>query len=243
MKQNNFSEKFNPSLDKSLITKSFLEYRKNGKIPFKYIFLLFLKALFLDIPISIINNYPGVAGYKIRQFFYKFFLKESGNNFILGEGIKIRFPSNLSISDFAFIDDNVEIESMLGFVKIGSRVHIGKNSTISGTNSSVIIEDYVGIGSFVRIYAHSETIEEGKRMSGPMIDESEKGMLSAPVIIKKDSFISSGSVILPGVVIEEGAVITPNSFIKANSIVKSWTIYGGNPARFLGYRKNISKEK
>ena len=94
MKKHNLSEDFNPSLDKSLMTKSFLEYRKNGKISFKYIFLLFLKALFLDIPISIINNYPGIAGYKIRQFFYKFFLKEAGKNFILGEGIKIRFPKN-----------------------------------------------------------------------------------------------------------------------------------------------------
>lgn len=239
MKLDNELQRFDPKRDKSLITRSFLEYRKEGKISLKNLFLLFFKALFLDIPISIINNYPGIAGYKIRQFFYKFFLKKSAKNFILGEGIKIRFPENLSISDFVFIDDHVEIEAMLGFVKIGSRVHIGKYSKITATNSSVIIEDFVGISDFVRIYAHTETIEEEKKMSGPMIDENEKGMMSAPIIIKKNAFISSGSVILPGVVIEEGAVITPNSFIKAYSIIKSWSIYGGNPARFIGTRKKI----
>lgn len=57
-----------------------------------------------------------------------------------------------------------------------------------------------------------------------------------PVIIGNDVWIGYGTTILSNVRIGDGAIIAAESLITSN--VKSYGIYGGNPARFLGYRFN-----
>ena len=117
---------------------------------------------------------------------------------------------------------------------MGSRIHIAPYSILSG-GGGLYIEDYVGIASFVQIYSHSEVPIKGKRMSGPMIPENEKGYRSSPVYLKKDSFIGAGSIVLPGVTIGEGSIISANSVVTKDT--EEWCIYRGNPAVKVGKRR------
>ena len=138
-----------------------------------------------------------------------------------------------------WIDKNVRLIANWGSISIGRRVHVAENSIISG-GGHVEIADYVGIARGACIYSHSEAPVGGKRMSGPMVPEYQKGMKSAPVRIRKDAFIGANAVILPGVTIGEGAIVAANSLVRKN--VKDWEIVFGVPAKPVGTRPKVTVE-
>ena len=90
----------------------------------------------------------------------------------------------------------------------------------------------------VKIYSHTEASKNGKRMSGPMILEKDKGMITKPVHIKKDAFIGTNTIILPGVTIGEGAIIGANCVIRKS--IPDYKIVIGNPPKLVGKRKKVS---
>ena len=128
---------------------------------------------------------------------------------------------------------------MAGEITIGRRIHIAPYAIISGTGG-VYLGDYVGVGAFARIYSHSEAPIDGKRMSGPMIPESMKGMVTAPIRIEKDGLVGTGAVILPGVVIGQGAIVGANSFVPSHTKIAAGTIHAGVPAKLVGLRKPVT---
>jgi len=230
---------FNPSLIKNdLQLSAFLEFRETGNISLKYLIPLFLKAIFTDIPFAVFKYWPGPVGFKLRQLLYKRISHAFGKNVLIAHGIEIPYPKSITFSEYCFIDHHVTLDSIAGSITIGKRVHIAPYAMIIGIGG-VEVGDYVGIGSFARIYSHSEAPIDGKRMSGPMIPESMKGMITAPVILKKDSLVGTGAVILPGVTLGEGAVVAANSLVLAHTILKPWCIYAGIPARLVGLRSRV----
>ena len=172
--------------------------------------------LIAKIPLGLIEflirYIPGPIGFKLRYYYYKLFLKKMGKNVMIDVGVFLNGPANISLADFVWIDCNCIISAHLGEISIGRRVHIAPFS-ILGAREPIIIEDYVGISASVKIYSNSEHPADGKRMSGPMIPESMKAFKSAPVTLRKDSFVGTNSVILPGVELGEGAVVAPNTVI------------------------------
>ena len=74
-------------------------------------------------------------------------------------------------------------------------------------------------------------------MSGPMVEESQKGFKSAPVRLEKECFLGANSIVLPGVTIGQGAVVGANSVVTKS--VEPWTIVNGNPAKKVGRRLRI----
>lgn len=102
------------------------------------------------------------------------------------------------------------------------------------------IGDYAAIARGASIYSHSEAIIGGKRMSGPMIPEYQKGMKTAPVTIAKDALIGVNALILPGVTVGEGAIVGANSMVNKN--VKDWAIVFGTPAKPVGTRPKVTVE-
>ncbi|MGZ3744546.1 MAG: acyltransferase, partial [Pseudobdellovibrionaceae bacterium] len=75
---------------------------------------------------------------------------------------------------------------------------------------------------------------------GPMIPESMKGMITAPVRIEKDGLIGTGALILPGVTVGEGAIVAANSVVLAGTQIRPWTIWAGVPAKMVGLRKKVT---
>jgi galactoside O-acetyltransferase len=238
LKQQN-SAAFEVWMQSNAEAKVFTAMREGRRISIVLMLSLALKAIFFEPFLWGITHYPGAVGMKMREFFYKGLLNKMGHCVLLGEGVRIDGPQRISIGDFVWIDKNVHLFSGWGSIQIGRRVHVAEDTLISGSGN-VIIEDYVGISKGVSIYSHSESIVGGKRMSGPMIPENQKGMKTAPVRICKDAFIGTNAVILPGIIIGEGAVIAANSLVTNN--VNEWEVVMGVPAQPVGRRPKVNVE-
>lgn len=231
---------FDPTKENDLEVKAFMAFRERGEVPLRYAVPLGLKALLTDVPFAALNNWPGPIGMKLRQWYFRLRFAEMGRNVIIGPGTEIVRPRNITVSDYVFIDRAVRLDAMAGAIHIGRRIHIAPYAMLTGVGGGIHLGDYVGVGAFARIYSHSEAPIDGKRMSGPMIPESMKGMITAPVRIERDGLIGTGAVVLPGVTVGEGAVVAANSLVTAGTRIKPWTIYGGVPARLLGLRKKVT---
>lgn len=230
-----------PELEQWLATnpeaRAFTAMREGEPVPLSLLFLLTIKALLKDPFVSFLRNYPGGIGIKLREFFYKRRLATMGRCVIIDEGVRIDDPQRISISDFVWVDKNVQLFAGWGTISIGRRVHIAENVLISGAGH-VTIGDYAAIARGASIYSHSEAIVGGKRLSGPMIPERQKGMKTAPIDIGKDALVGVNAVILPGVTIGEGAVVGANSMVNRN--VKDWEIVFGTPARRVAMRPRVT---
>ncbi|WP_341468067.1 acyltransferase [Candidatus Chlorohelix allophototropha] len=89
-------------------------------------------------------------------------------------------------------------------LKIGSSTLISTNVTIN-LDDKVVIEDYVTLSPFVRIYTGTHTIgNSGHRCNKP---------LYKPVTIGRGSWIALGAIILPGVTIGRGCVVAAGSVV------------------------------
>lgn len=219
--------------------KAFMAMRESKRLSFPLMAKLGLRAIFKDPILYIIRNYPGAIGIKMREIYYRKKLKKMGRCVILDEGVRIDGPENISISDFVWIDKNVHLFAAWGAISIGRRVHIAENVKISG-GGGVTVGDYAAIARGASIYSHSETIVGGKRLSGPMIPEHQKGMKTAPIKISKDAVIGVNAVILPGVTIGEGAIVGANSMV--NKDVGDWEIVFGTPAKPVAKRPKVTVE-
>ncbi|MEK7855881.1 MAG: acyltransferase [Acidobacteriota bacterium] len=174
---------------------------------------------------------------KMRERYYRRKFRGMGTCVLLDEGIRIEGPEHISIGDFVWIDKDVRLLAPWGSITIGRRVHIAEHVLISG-GGHVSIGDYAAIARGASIYSHSEAIVGGKRMSGPMIPEDQKGMRSAPIVIGKDALIGINAVVLPGVMIGEGAIVGANSMV--NRDVKDWEIVFGSPAKRVAMRPRVT---
>jgi dTDP-4-amino-4,6-dideoxy-D-glucose acyltransferase len=230
---------FDPTRDDSLEVKAFLEFRESGRISPRYAIPLGLRALIADIPVAMIRHWPGPVGMKLRQLYCGLRFGALGKNVIIGAGVETTMPKRIRVSDYVFIDHHVTLDAMLGEIVIGRRVHVAPYAILAGAGG-IYVEDYAAVAAFARIYSHSEAPVEGKRMSGPMIPESMKGMVTAPVRLGKDAVVGTGAVLLPGVTLGEGAIVGANSLVPANTRIPAWTIYAGTPAKLAGLREHVT---
>jgi acetyltransferase-like isoleucine patch superfamily enzyme len=230
---------FDPARDDALELKAFLELREHGRISARYAIPLGIRALLTDVPVAVIRHWPGPVGMKLRQLYYRFRFGAMGSNVLIGAGVETTMPRRIRVSDYVFIDHHVTLDAILGEIVIGRRIHIAPYAILAGAGG-IYLDDYAAVGAFARIYSHSEAPVEGKRMSGPMIPESMKGMVTAPVHLGKDAVVGTGAVLLPGVTLGEGAIVGANSLVAANTRIPPWTIYAGMPAKLAGLRERVT---
>ena len=199
---------------------AFQKFIKGKSFTLKELLILSFKS-FLSLFEGIIRNVPGAIGFKLRYYYYKIVCKKIGKNVLIDVGVILSGPANISIDDYTWIDSYCIINAMMGEIKIGKRIHIAPYVFI-GSREPVIIEDYVAIGASSKIYSNSQVVIPGKRMSGPMIPEEDKAFHTAPVYLRKDSFVGANSIVLPGVELGEGAVVAANSLVIRS--VSPWTV-------------------
>ena len=108
-------------------------------------------------------------------------------------------------------------------VKIGRGVLIGFNVTIDNIYPDLVtIHDGVSLAGNNLILAHSKPLDYHKN-----IFES----YTAPVVIKKNAWITVGVIILAGVTIGEGSVIAAGSVVKDD--IPPNCIAAGIPAKVI----------
>ncbi len=217
--------------------KGFDCMRRGRPIPVAILARLLLDGLFVEPPLFLIRHWPGAIGMQLRRWLGKATLRRLGKASLIDCGAIINGARNIEIDDYVWIDRRVELDAPVGEITIGRRVHVAPGARISG-HGGVYIGDYAAIGANAQILSHSEAIDGGKRLSGPMIIEEYKGMKTAPVRLERDCMIGTGAVVLPGVTVGEGAVVAANSLVIGN--VASWRIVMGVPARPVGKRPPVS---
>jgi acetyltransferase-like isoleucine patch superfamily enzyme len=121
-------------------------------------------------------------------------------------------------------------------IKIGDNFYIGRYSQIE---CDALIGDNVMFGNFVSLvgkYDHNyKQIGIPIRLASQIrdFDYNWKG-LQTKVVIEDDVWVGFGSIILSGVKISKGSIIAAGSVVTND--VPPYSIFGGNPARFLKYR-------
>jgi len=108
-------------------------------------------------------------------------------------------------------------------VKIGKRVLIGFHCVLDEIFPDFItIEDDVSLAGKVYILTHSNPYEYYKGRMRSYV---------APVVIKKNAWVTINVTVLPGVTVGEGSVITAGSVVSKN--IPDHVVAGGNPAKVL----------
>lgn len=177
---------------------------------------------------SMIKNMTGVAGYGLRQIYYRKHLRRMGEDCVIGEYVFMEPPDRISLGSHVMIDSFTRLEGGRGIV-IGDRTHVAGGGTVINGGGFVKIGRYVAVCAGTKIYSSTDTWGDGKRMSGPMAPPEERAVIEKPVIVGDDAFLGLNSIILPGVTIGEGAVVGAGSLVKDS--IPPWKVAVGVPAK------------
>jgi acetyltransferase-like isoleucine patch superfamily enzyme len=88
----------------------------------------------------------------------------------------------------------------------------------------ITIEDNVLIGPQVKLVTENHPLDPATR----------KGLITKPILIKRNAWVGAGATILPGVTIGENSVVAAGAVVSKD--VPENTVVGGIPAKFL---KNV----
>ena len=153
--------------------------------------------------------------------------KKIGHGVKISKNVTLIGEENISLGSNVRIDDYTIISAKEGFLKIGNNVHIGGLSYL-GCTGGLEIEDEVNVSQGVKFYTKINDY-------GAYDGNNDKFFLEK-IKIEKKVIIGSNSVILGNVVVGEGCTIGALSFVKKD--LKKWSVYAGNPVKFIKDRQN-----
>jgi acetyltransferase-like isoleucine patch superfamily enzyme len=115
-----------------------------------------------------------------------------------------------------------------GFIRLGTRCSVNPYSVLYGHGG-------LSIGDNVRIAAHCVIIpaNHGTALDGGPI--ADQPMSRRGIHIGSDVWLGAGVRVLDGAVINDGCVVAAGAVVRGE--LESCGIYGGVPARLLGWRK------
>jgi carbonic anhydrase/acetyltransferase-like protein (isoleucine patch superfamily) len=113
---------------------------------------------------------------------------------------------------------------------IGERVAINEYNNLRAAGGDIRIGNHCQIAQFCTLVASNHTVETAQYMIDAPWETSK-----VSIDIEEDVWIGANCVILPGVTIGRGAVIGAGAVVTKD--VPAYSIYVGNPARFLRSRQ------
>ncbi|MDR2927657.1 MAG: acyltransferase [Cytophagaceae bacterium] len=152
----------------------------------------------------------------------------SALNILYGENVNIHTST---ICNHAELGDDIKIGkecTVVGsknhHVKLGTGTIIGMYVLIDATQADVILDNNVSIAQHNVIVSHWN-VAAGSKLSKLF------PVKAAPIRIGENTWIGSSCVIAPGVTIGRCSIVASNSYV--DSDIPDYSIYGGNPARFI----------
>jgi len=122
---------------------------------------------------------------------------------------------------------------------LASNIHISAFCALYG-KFGIKMEEYSGLSPRCTLLSGSDDFS-GDSMISPMAPEEFTNVFGSPIVIRKFCQIGAGSIVMPGVTVNEGAAIGALSLVKKD--IPEWSIYAGNPARFIKARRKEMLEK
>lgn len=156
-------------------------------------------------------------------------LHKFGKNVLISHKSSIYSPDKITIGDNVRIDDFCILS---GKITIGSFVHLSAYNALYGHNG-IILEDFSGLSPRCTVFSATDDFG-GDFLIGPMVPEEYTNVFGGLVHIKQFVQIGAGSIVLPNLIINEGAAIGSMSLVKKD--IPEWTIYAGNPIKFIKER-------
>ncbi|MGL4982865.1 MAG: acyltransferase [Treponemataceae bacterium] len=157
----------------------------------------------------------------------------------IGKDVKIFKNSILVNTKNIYLGDGCQIDDFCHIIasqsiKIGKRVHIATQTTITG-GGEFEIGDYSGIAAGCRIITGSDDFL-GNAMIGPCVPIEYRKVNRSFVKIEKHVILGTNNIVLPSVTIPEGLASTVSTVFYKNP-PEGWGIYKGNPAEKVARRK------
>lgn len=106
------------------------------------------------------------------------------------------------------------------FINMGRQVFINHACSFLDMGG-ITLEDHVLIGPKVNLITENH----------PLDPASRRGMVCAPILIRRKAWIGAGATILPGVTVGENAVVAAGAVVSKN--VPDNTVVGGIPAKVI----------
>ena len=186
--------------------------------------------------INVSRGLPSMSGMYFRSMYYRQKLACMEPNVLIDQNVIFPFPKGVTLKSFCYIDKNVKL--LAKKVTIGHRVHIGANVIVSG-GGSFKVENYAGIAPNCTFITATESLKNGSRASGPMVNINEREVRRGSILLEKDSFIGVGAIILSDVTIANGSVVGPGCIISKNT--EPWKVYGNRKPLPLGFREQVKE--
>lgn len=173
-------------------------------------------------------------GFYTQEELKAFNFASLGENILISRLARIYGAQNISIGNNVRIDDFVILS---GKVEIGSFVHLGAFSSITGGKVGVKIGDFCGMSSQSKIFATTDDFINGY-LIGPCVPFESRNVIEKQVVLVRHCHIGSHSLVLPGSYFTIGACLGPMSLNMGRKL-KEWSYYQGNPAKKI---YNINKK-
>ena len=153
--------------------------------------------------------------------------KSVGKDVKISKNVTIIGSENISLGSNVRIDDFTIISAQNGFLKIKNNVHLGGQSYL-GCAGQLEIGNNVNIAQGVKIYTKINDYNS--------FDGNNNKYILSKIKIGDNVIIGANCVIIGDCKIEEGCTIGALSFVKSD--LEKWSVYGGNPIKFLKFRKS-----
>jgi acetyltransferase-like isoleucine patch superfamily enzyme len=213
----------------------------------------FVQLIAFETSQLFLTNLGGGLGYLLRKLSLSSLFQSCGRGFILGRGIILRNPGNISVGNNVAIDDHTLLDGGTGpesIMSIGDRTVISKGSVIQAKHGPLLIGDECDIGAHVILTSISKiTLENNVLIAGNCyiggarynLDDLDKPIMyqgiysRGPITIGANTWIGASATILDGVTIGKGCVIGAGSVVTKD--LPDYAIAVGSPARVIDSRK------
>ncbi len=161
---------------------------------------------------------------------------------IISKNIRIRNEEFFNVGSYSIVDDFCYFSTK---IEIGKYCHVASGVSIAGGKDfKFVLGDYSGVAAGTKIYcASSNFVNDLITIIARDIDIGLSS-ITGDVIMEPMTGIGSNSVIMPNNLIPEGVAIGALSFVPSNFKFEPWSVYAGNPIKFIKKRnkENILKQ-
>lgn len=157
---------------------------------------------------------------RLNTYFWRLFLKETGNNLLIELGVKIENPKQIIIQDNVYIGKNTVIgaENNIGVLTLNNNVHIGRSCEIDHTGNVTIGKNTL-LSAKTTILSHSHGYNPRNIAVPQDLSIGENCWFGLNTIISENvKFIK------PFTILATGSILT-------KSVQLNNCIYAGIPAR------------